>query len=304
MKVGLIDFGIRHSAVNSLKIIEDVIDYAVHADQLGFNRFWLSEHHTFDPLVPWLNPEVLLPVIAGMTDHISVGVGGILLNHHSSYRIAYTFKLLYNLFPGRIDLGLAKGYTKNNIENNSAFQPTKENAADLFKEKTEALLKFLKEEDLCFKEEIIIPPYKGAIPPLYGLGASYNGLELIMDSGINYVRSIFHTGADLNFNKEKLDEFRESYYIRHGRFPQIILAFSGACHTSTQRAMRSYENHKFGFKPDNIVGEPAYFSDTLLKYTEDYGIDEFIFMNVALDPKDRLFGIENLSKQLNLTHGR
>src|SRR5262245_37551735 len=82
---------------------------AARGDELGYSRFWLAEHHSAGHAQSC--PEVLLALIASMTSRIRVGSAGILLAYHSPYRIAQCFRVLESLFPGRIDLGLARGVT-------------------------------------------------------------------------------------------------------------------------------------------------------------------------------------------------
>lgn len=305
MKLGLIDFGVRSSDIGSLAIIQDLIDYAVAADQLGYTRFWLAEHHNFDPLAAWLNPEVLIPIIAGATDQIRVGAGGILLSNHSPYRVAYTFKLLNNLYADRIDLGVAKGYTNrqvNGVDNTAQFHntETKEQREWQLKENTTALLNYLYNEDDLLKEEIVIPPFKGSLPALWSLTGSYRNLETLARQGMNVSRSLFHFGSDIAYHKEQLAAYRELFLALNGRLPQVSIAFSGACSRDGAQARKTFENYKYGFTPDNIVGCPSLFQDRLSAYQEDYGIDEFVFMNVALSPADRLEGITLIADKMKL----
>lgn len=113
--LGLLEFGYHQKNTNSLSVIQDVIDYVVKADELGFSRVWLTEHHNFYRTSPWSNPEMLLPVLLGSTERIRIGMAGILINYHSPYRVALNFKLLANLYPRRVDLGLANGTPPENI---------------------------------------------------------------------------------------------------------------------------------------------------------------------------------------------
>ncbi|MBV8326779.1 LLM class flavin-dependent oxidoreductase [Chryseobacterium sp.] len=305
MKIGLLDFGVRSPNINSLAVIEDLVDYAILADHLGYSRFWLAEHHNFDPLAAWLNPEVLLPIIAGATDQIRVGAGGIILSSHSPYRIAYTFKLLNNVFNDRIDLGIAKGYSNRNINSGKSgsqlrITESKEQIEQKLRDNQESLINYLNDEDQLLKEEIVIPPFKGIIPQLWSLTGSFRNFETLAKQGLNISRSLFHFGSDVSYNKDIITEYRELFMTYHGRMPEVSLAFSGACSTDGIRAKKSYENHSYGFIPDNIVGCPSLFHDRLSEYKENYNIDEFIFMNVALDPEERAEGLHLIADTLQL----
>lgn len=77
------------------------------ADELGFERYWVSEHHNFK-LVAGTSPEVLIPYLASKSKRIRVGSGGIMLPNHSALKVAENFGILATLFPGRIDLGIGR----------------------------------------------------------------------------------------------------------------------------------------------------------------------------------------------------
>ncbi|MFP9098343.1 LLM class flavin-dependent oxidoreductase [Flavobacterium sp. RHBU_24] len=77
------------------------------ADILGFERYWVSEHHNFK-LVAGTTPEVLIPYLAAQSARIRVGSGGIMLPNHSALKVSENFGMLATLFPGRIDLGIGR----------------------------------------------------------------------------------------------------------------------------------------------------------------------------------------------------
>ena len=145
IKIGLLDFGIRDNKKNSgLQSLYDVVDYAVRADELGFNRFWMAEKYNFDYYAGWSNPEVLVPVIAGMTEQIRVGMAGILLPFHSPFRVSLNFKLLNNLFSNRIDLGLAKGLVHEKIGEMLNPQIHEASFFSIYEKKVEELINRIK----------------------------------------------------------------------------------------------------------------------------------------------------------------
>ena len=82
-------------------------ELAQHAEQLGFRRFWLAEHHNF-PGIASAATAVVIGHIAGGTSRIRVGAGGIMLPNHAPLVIAEQFGTLEALHPGRIDLGLGR----------------------------------------------------------------------------------------------------------------------------------------------------------------------------------------------------
>lgn len=83
------------------------VDYARHGEALGFNRFWLAEHHNMEGITSSAT-SVLIGHIAGKTERIRVGSGGVMLPNHPPLVIAEQFGTLECLYPGRIDLGLGR----------------------------------------------------------------------------------------------------------------------------------------------------------------------------------------------------
>ncbi|WCB94015.1 hypothetical protein DSM104299_02743 [Baekduia alba] len=87
--------------------LHDTLDLARLADQLGYHRYWVAEHHG-GPMLAGPAPEVLIGPIASVTSRIRVGSGGVMLPHYSPLKVAEAFSLLAGLFPERIDLGLGR----------------------------------------------------------------------------------------------------------------------------------------------------------------------------------------------------
>jgi len=80
---------------------------AQRAEALGFERFWVAEHHN-TPELASSSPEVLIAHLAAHTSAIRIGSGGVMLQHYSPYKVAENFNLLAALAPGRIDIGIGK----------------------------------------------------------------------------------------------------------------------------------------------------------------------------------------------------
>jgi alkanesulfonate monooxygenase SsuD/methylene tetrahydromethanopterin reductase-like flavin-dependent oxidoreductase (luciferase family) len=294
IEFSLLDFGLRDPSMNSLRIIEDVIEYAQAADRLGYKRVWLAEHHIPDTTAAWYNPFPLLPIIAGMTKRIRIGIAGTQLTLHNPYHIAVDYKLLENLFPERIDLGLATGFPSDKI------RALVGNETLSIGEKKSLVIKLLKEEDrLALEEEFILPPYKGSIPSIWLLLSSYSKLGEVIDAGVNFSRSLFH-GTDLNCYKDQLEQFKEQFYAKHQKHPEITLAVAGCCHYTDKKAQQISENANYkGIQP-NICGSIERFKDTILGYQQQYGYDEFTFLNMARLPKDRQIAIHLIQEAFDL----
>ena len=87
--------------------IRDTIALAQHCEALGYERFWVSEHHSHATIVGTA-PEILIAAIASVTTRIRVGSAGVMLPHYSPFKVAEQFRVLDAIAPGRIDLGLGR----------------------------------------------------------------------------------------------------------------------------------------------------------------------------------------------------
>src|SRR5665647_750623 len=87
--------------------VAETVKLAQAAEALGYQRYWLAEHHAVAALADPC-PEILLTRVASATEHIRVGTGGVLLPYYSALKVAEVFRMLEALFPGRIDLGLGR----------------------------------------------------------------------------------------------------------------------------------------------------------------------------------------------------
>ncbi|MCL6745656.1 MsnO8 family LLM class oxidoreductase [Kosakonia sp. R1.Fl] len=83
------------------------LQLAQQAENWGYHRFWIAEHHNTTQLAS-PSPELVIAWILGQTRRIRVGSGGVMLQHYSPFKVAENFNLLATLAPGRIDLGVGK----------------------------------------------------------------------------------------------------------------------------------------------------------------------------------------------------
>lgn len=110
------DGGLRLSVVEQSPIrkggtgadaLRETIELARATETLGYERFWVAEHHDLAGIAS-TSPEILIGQIAAATATIRVGSGGVMLPHYSAFKVAENFRMLETLFPGRIDLGLGR----------------------------------------------------------------------------------------------------------------------------------------------------------------------------------------------------
>jgi luciferase family oxidoreductase group 1 len=92
---------------SSAQALRNTIDLARFADERGFTRFWLAEHHN-SPSIASTTPDIMIGQVARETSRIRVGSGGVMLPNHAPLKVAESFKLLAALYPDRIDLGIGR----------------------------------------------------------------------------------------------------------------------------------------------------------------------------------------------------
>ena len=186
------------------KTFQKSVKSAQHAEKLGFTRYWLSEHHNF-PNVASAATSILIGHIAGQTETLRVGSGGIMLPNHSTLSVAEQFGTLDGLFPGRIDLGLGRapgtdGLTASALRGNN-FNPNYN-----FEFHIKELQKYMSNANAEAKVRAI--PGEGADVPLYILGSSTDSAFLAAKLGMPYAFAAHFAPSQLEV---ALEIYREHF---------------------------------------------------------------------------------------------
>src|ERR671918_612457 len=117
------------------------LDLARLADDLGYHRYWVAEHHG-GAMLAGPSPEVLIGPIAAATRRIRVGSGGVMLPHYSPFKVAETFSVLAGLFPERIDLGLGRAAGTDGLTTYALQRDRRQTAPDDFPQQLAELLAY------------------------------------------------------------------------------------------------------------------------------------------------------------------
>lgn len=107
MRLGVLDQSPIASGSDAAEALQQSVELARRAEELGYGRYWVAEHHGSQSFAG-CSPEILVSHIANATSSIRVGSGGVMLMHYSPLKVAENFKLLQTLHPGRIDLGIGR----------------------------------------------------------------------------------------------------------------------------------------------------------------------------------------------------
>jgi luciferase family oxidoreductase group 1 len=107
LRLSVLDQSPISEGSNGAQALANSVDLARLSDALGYERYWVAEHHG-TPMLACASPEALIGPIAAVTSRIRVGSGGVMLPHYSPLKVAETFSMFAGLFPGRIDLAIGR----------------------------------------------------------------------------------------------------------------------------------------------------------------------------------------------------
>jgi luciferase family oxidoreductase group 1 len=107
MKLSVLDQSPVISGHTPAQAVEATLELARAAEELGYHRYWLAEHHAIAALADPC-PEVLLARLGAETTRLRIGTGGVLLPYYSPFKVAEVFRMLEALYPGRVDLGIGR----------------------------------------------------------------------------------------------------------------------------------------------------------------------------------------------------
>ena len=178
-------------------------DLAQHAERLGYQRYWLAEHHGM-PGIASAATSVLIGHVAGKTNTIRVGAGGIMLPNHSPLVIAEQFGTLESLYPGRIDLGLGRAPGSDQATAR-ALRRNLESDADQFPQDVVELMDFMSDEP---RQRVRAVPGKGTKVPVWILGSSLFGAQLAAMLGLPYAFASHFAPAQM---MQAIDIYRASF---------------------------------------------------------------------------------------------
>ena len=195
--LSILDLSPVTTATSGAQALQNSLDLARFADQLGFTRYWVAEHHNL-PSIASSAPDIMIGQIAAATARMRIGAGGVMLPNHAPLAVAERFKVLEGLFPGRIDLGLGRAPGTDPVTSYALRRRQDNPAEDDFLERFQELLLF---EQQGFPENhpfhnMRAMPSDVALPPIYLLGSSNYSAELAASVGAGF--SFAHHFSDFD----------------------------------------------------------------------------------------------------------
>jgi luciferase family oxidoreductase group 1 len=226
---------------SATEAFENTVERAQNAEELGYSRFWVAEHHDFPDHLASTTPEALIPRIAAKTDSIRVGSGTVLLNHYSPYKVAETFGVLDSLAPDRIDLGL--GRATGNPVSDYALQPdrSQRRRSDDHAGKINETAAHLHDgfpDDHQFSE-LDIARSAESVPEVWVLGSSPSSAAIAGELGLPYCfASFIRPGPAVEAFETYRERFQPSSFGAGPDSPEGMLAVNVTCGETDEEAAR------------------------------------------------------------------
>ena len=191
------------------------LDLARAADSLGYRRYWVAEHHNM-PAVAATNPPVLIGLVAGATERIRVGSGGVMLPNHAPLVVAEQFALLEAAFPGRIDLGIGRAPGSDPVTSYALRHGAggvDDEAVSRFPEFVDDVVAMMSPQGAALgirgrTYPLRATPGATSVPDIWLLGSSDYSARLAAEKGMPYVFAHHFSG---NGTAEALALYRDSF---------------------------------------------------------------------------------------------
>ena len=240
MKLSVLDQSVSLSGSTESAAIRDTVSLAEHCEQLGYSRFWVSEHHGL-PTIIGSAPEIVMAAIAARTQRIRIGSAGIMLPHYSALKVAEQFRVLEALAPGRIDLGVGRA-PGGDMRTARALNPNAMAAADHFPEQVRDLHAWTSHGTHA---GITAHPLGTHAPEIWILGSSDYGAQLAAHFGLPYAFAYFFT--DGQGAEQAIDLYRRLYQPseRHPRPHATLCIWALAAETDEEAAHQALSRDRW-----------------------------------------------------------
>ena len=329
IKLGILDQSVVRDQSDIRGAILETIDTAKLAEQLGYTRFWISEHHN-STFIAGSTPEVLMVKLAGETNHIRIGSGGIMLPNHSALKVAENFRMLETLFPGRIDLGMGRAPGTDRITS-SLLNPSNDFSESSYLRQLEHLQHFFQDTAGTERGFIYATPQSETIPMQWILSSSGGSSKIAARFGLGLAVAKFingFVGPDVIETYRK--HFKPSYQYQ---VPHAVLSVFLLCGETEEQALAmrkmmdyiliEFEKGKFGPFPNTevvknyrftlgelervkynsgriISGTKEGVKEQLTKLANDFDVDEIIISTMTDSFESRKRSFELVAEAFNL----
>ena len=307
-------------------------DLAVRAEALGYQRFWVAEHHGI-PAVASASPPVLIAHLAAATSSIRLGSGGVMLPNHAPLAVAEQFGTLSALHPGRIDLGLGRAPGSDQLTAFALRRHADQGQGDDFAERLTELQHFLRHDFPANHPFARIQATPTGPLPIWLLGSSDYSARLAGQLGLPFAfahhfagaggntaaaldlyRKVFQPSADLaepyamiGVNALAADTEEEALYqaaagalsmvlLRTGRLQQTPTPEDAAAYPYTQAELDLVQ----AMQRTEVIGTADQVTEGLRDLVDRFGVDELMITTRVHGPAARLRSFELISQAFRL----
>lgn len=322
-RYSILDLAPVSKGSTAAQTLQKSLDLARKAEELGYTRIWYAEHHNMISIASAAT-SVLVGFIAGGTQKIRVGSGGVMLPNHSPLIVAEQYGTLALLYPGRIDLGLGRA-PGTDPETAAAIRSDRMASVYQFPDEVSRIQQYLSVENS--QSRVRVPFAEGVDLPVYILGSSTDSAWVAAQKGLPYAfASHFATAQLMEALNIYRNEFRPSQNLQE---PYVIAGVNVIAADNHERAeqlstslLRMFLNVLSG-KPDYIqaptpmtdelrelwqhptvqqmlrysfVGDKSEVSARIDEFIQQTGVDELMVVTNTFDHVDRLRSYELLAE--------
>ncbi|HSV79857.1 MAG TPA: LLM class flavin-dependent oxidoreductase [Ramlibacter sp.] len=330
LRLSVLDQSVARVGVPQDQAIRDTLALAGHCEAFGYERFWLSEHHSL-PTIVGTAPEVLMAAIAARTTRIRIGSAGVMLPHYSAFKVAEQFRVLDALAPGRIDLGV--GRAPGSDQRTARLLNPDPRSADQFPQQVRELHAWVTGAEMPEGHAgrgIQALPMAATAPALWMLGSSGYGAQLAAHFGMPYAFAHFITDGE--GCAEALDLYRQLFRPGLVERPQAAVCvwalaadteeeawrlFASRERTRVDRqigrfgpllppdqAPREYspaeDSYRHGLRRKAMVGSGAQVAGQLRALAEELQVEELVVITWTWDPQAQRRSYELLAREFGL----
>ncbi|PWH86543.1 LLM class flavin-dependent oxidoreductase [Brumimicrobium oceani] len=209
-KYSILELAMVNENTSHEDVFKNSVEVAQKAEELGYHRFWLAEHHNMVSIASSAT-VVLMGHIAAKTNSIRVGSGGIMLPNHSPLVVSEQLGTLGNLFPNRMDLGLGRAPGTDQVTAH-AIRSDRMQSVHKFPQEVDEIQGYFENTSTSTKVRATVA--EGVNVPIYILGSSTDSAHLAAKKGLPYVFASHFAPAQLhNALAIYHNEFQPSKYL-------------------------------------------------------------------------------------------
>jgi luciferase family oxidoreductase group 1 len=331
LRLSVLDQAPISEGMSGAQALRNSVDLARFSESLGYDRYWVAEHHG-TPALACASPEALIGPIAASTSRIRVGSGGVMLPHYSPLKVAETFSMLSGLHPDRIDLGLGRAAGTDPTTTFALQRDRRQASPDDFPQQLVELMAYLEDDmpaDHPFRRLTRLPGLPHT-PELWLLGSSPQSGLWAAELGLPYSFADFINPNGAEIARYYREKFTPSKTLDH---PRTMAAVWALCADTDEEARRLASSAKMMFtlffqgqlipippvekalqflgeqpptdpstpRRRSILGSPETVRRGIEEVAKEYEADEIMVVTITYDHEARRRSYELIAKEFSLS---